>query len=310
MPSLLSNCKSTESTFHEQIGAYFVFNRIEHLSDDALEQFPSTVFSHMKPKIVILTTPNREYNVLFEDFEGPFRHWDHKFEWSRQEFQHWVQSKILDKYNDYVLERFDGVGEGPENIGHCSQIAVLMRHDFRESALNGHFDNIALDEDDATASQRYFINANEPLAIETPYKIVAHFQYPMRRETRTRATIIFDEANFHIYRLAQESEEWENHETAHIDVAQLLDCSGLAEQNTQQNELCDILQEHGFTIAHSSNDRSFVDVPFPEEESEGKHVIFFSPSFCLFKPLSSVAESESDVIEVEIVAPEEDESWE
>ena len=65
----------------------------------------------MKPKIVIITTPNREYNVLFENFEGPFRHWDHKFEWTRSEFQNWVQTCIIDKYPDYIVERFDGLGK-------------------------------------------------------------------------------------------------------------------------------------------------------------------------------------------------------
>lgn len=267
----------------------------------------------MKPKIVILTTPNREYNVLFEDFEGPFRHWDHKFEWTRQEFQEWVQSKILDKYKDYVLDRFDGVGEGPENIGHCSQIAVLVRHDFLEAVKNGEFDEISLEDDDAAALQRSFINVNEPELIENPYKIVVHYQYPMKRETRSRATIIYDEANFHIYRLAQESEEWENHQTARIEIAELLDYEGLSEQNTEHNELCDILKENGFTIGRSSSNAYFVDVPFPEEESsEGKHVIF--PRMFLFiqNPFF-VAESESDVIEAVIeleTAPDEDESWE
>jgi hypothetical protein len=37
----------------------------------------------MRPKLVVVTTPNAEYNTLFPDFEGPFRHWDHKFEWTR-----------------------------------------------------------------------------------------------------------------------------------------------------------------------------------------------------------------------------------
>ena len=50
---------------------------IEHLPNDVLELFPKTVFGCMKPKIVILTTPNQEYNVLFNNFEGPFRHYDH-----------------------------------------------------------------------------------------------------------------------------------------------------------------------------------------------------------------------------------------
>ena len=77
---------------------YLAIELIEHLTPDVLEKFPQTVFGHMKPKIVIITTPNQEYNVLFEQFEGPFRHWDHKFEWTRSEFQNWVETCIIDKY--------------------------------------------------------------------------------------------------------------------------------------------------------------------------------------------------------------------
>ena len=82
----------------EDVDAVTAIELIEHLTPDILEKFPQTVFGQMKPKIVIITTPNKEYNVLFEHFEGPFRHWDHKFEWTRSEFQNWVETCILDKY--------------------------------------------------------------------------------------------------------------------------------------------------------------------------------------------------------------------
>ena len=80
----------------------------------------------MKPKIVIITTPNREYNVLFENFEGPFRHWDHKFEWTRSEFQNWVQTCIIDKYPDYIVERFDGLGKDLFRNGRITQFSRIL----------------------------------------------------------------------------------------------------------------------------------------------------------------------------------------
>ena len=52
----------------------FSFARIEHLPQPVLELFPKTIFGKIKPKICCITTPNQEYNVLFENFEGPFRH--------------------------------------------------------------------------------------------------------------------------------------------------------------------------------------------------------------------------------------------
>ena len=115
----------------------------------------------MKPKICIFTTPNQEYNVLFENFEGPFRHYDHKFEWTRAQFQDWVQTKIIDQYPEYKIERFDGIGEGPGHIGHCSQYVVIVRKDFYEAARNGCFDQITLEEDDNNTKNRSFVIVND-----------------------------------------------------------------------------------------------------------------------------------------------------
>lgn len=63
-------------------------SRIEHLEAPMLSQLPSSLFGALNPKVVVLTTPNADFNVLFPDLTG-FRHWDHKFEWSRIEFKSW-----------------------------------------------------------------------------------------------------------------------------------------------------------------------------------------------------------------------------
>lgn len=67
----------------------FLFFRIEHLEPDILDSVPKVVFGQLAPKVVIVTTPNVEFNVLFPDLKG-FRHYDHKFEWTRAEFQEWL----------------------------------------------------------------------------------------------------------------------------------------------------------------------------------------------------------------------------
>ena len=55
------------------------FSSIEHLNEDVLSAVPSAVFGVIRPKIAVFTTPNSEFNVKFgPNFEGPFRHWDHK----------------------------------------------------------------------------------------------------------------------------------------------------------------------------------------------------------------------------------------
>lgn len=68
----------------------FLFNffRVEHLYADTLKQVPTTIFKHIKPVIAVFTTPNADFNVLFNLGKG-FRHPDHKFEWTRLEFEDW-----------------------------------------------------------------------------------------------------------------------------------------------------------------------------------------------------------------------------
>lgn len=62
--------------------------RIEHLYPDTLEAIPYNIFEFIKPCVVVFTTPNADFNVLFPP-RSTFRHDDHKFEWTRQQFQDW-----------------------------------------------------------------------------------------------------------------------------------------------------------------------------------------------------------------------------
>ena len=62
--------------------------RIEHLESDVLEKVPESVFGAVHPKTVVMSTPNADFNILFSDLRG-FRHHDHKFEWTRKQFQSW-----------------------------------------------------------------------------------------------------------------------------------------------------------------------------------------------------------------------------
>lgn len=103
---------------------------IEHLPAKQLEAFPETVFGFFRPRMLILTTPNREFNVFFPQLRdsGKFRNYDHKFEWTRLEFQSWCH-QICSKFKYKVT--FDGVGLPPSSlygdVGHCSQIAIFER---------------------------------------------------------------------------------------------------------------------------------------------------------------------------------------
>ena len=98
---------------------------IEHMEAERLPAFEAAVFGHARPGAVIVTTPNREYNALFEGMKpGAMRHPDHRFEWTRAEFRHWAESVAL--AHGYAV-RFDGIGSEDPAHGHPTQVAVFTR---------------------------------------------------------------------------------------------------------------------------------------------------------------------------------------
>jgi hypothetical protein len=83
------------------------------------------VFGCAKPGIVIITTPNAEYNVKFPRYEeGQMRHADHRFEWTRNEFVAWAKG-VAEKYNYKVT--FKSIGEEDPIVGSLSQMGVFYR---------------------------------------------------------------------------------------------------------------------------------------------------------------------------------------
>jgi len=91
-----------------------VIEVIEHLDPPRLSAFERVLFEFARPKTVVLTTPNREYNVNWETLPaGQFRHADHRFESSRAEFQTWAEG-VAAKFGYTV--RFMPVG--PEDAIH------------------------------------------------------------------------------------------------------------------------------------------------------------------------------------------------
>lgn len=62
--------------------------RIEHLEVEDLGKLEDVLFGFMAPKAAVISTPNADFNILLPKTQK-FRHPDHKFEWSREEFQSW-----------------------------------------------------------------------------------------------------------------------------------------------------------------------------------------------------------------------------
>jgi len=98
---------------------------IEHLEPSRLPALESVVFGHARPGIVIITTPNREYNTLFESMPaGTVRHRDHRFEWTRTEFREWAQR--VGEEHGYEAE-FLPVGPEDPDHGAPTQMGVFRR---------------------------------------------------------------------------------------------------------------------------------------------------------------------------------------
>ncbi|MFT4082024.1 MAG: 3' terminal RNA ribose 2'-O-methyltransferase Hen1 [Nocardioides sp.] len=96
---------------------------IEHVDAERLGALERVVFGAARPTAVLVTTPNSDYNVVYQGLEG-MRHHDHRFEFSRAEFARWTQ-RVAATYGYRVAVR--GIGEPDERFGTPTQMAVFTR---------------------------------------------------------------------------------------------------------------------------------------------------------------------------------------
>ncbi len=98
---------------------------IEHLELSRLPAFERVVFKFARPATVLVTTPNVEYNSVFKQLPaGQFRHKDHRFEWTVQEFQQWARG-VGERFGYSV--RFLGIGNDVSGVGPPTQMGVFSR---------------------------------------------------------------------------------------------------------------------------------------------------------------------------------------
>jgi 3' terminal RNA ribose 2'-O-methyltransferase Hen1 len=106
---------------------------IEHLDPPRLAAFERVLFGSARPRTVVLTTPNAEYNANFEGLPaGEFRHRDHRFEWSRDEFRAWANG--VAQRSGYRV-RFLPVGAEDATLGPPTQMAVFVRESPQEESV-------------------------------------------------------------------------------------------------------------------------------------------------------------------------------
>jgi 3' terminal RNA ribose 2'-O-methyltransferase Hen1 len=96
---------------------------VEHLDPPRLAALERVVFEFARPRAVVLTTPNVEYNVKFEWLAaGKLRHRDHRFEWTRAEFRAWAEG-VARRFGYEVQLRL--VGPEDPALGPPTQLAVF-----------------------------------------------------------------------------------------------------------------------------------------------------------------------------------------
>ncbi|MGW3140220.1 3' terminal RNA ribose 2'-O-methyltransferase Hen1 [Streptomyces sp. NPDC001139] len=97
---------------------------IEHLDLPRLPALEYAVFGAARPRTVLVTTPNVEYNVRWESLPaGHVRHGDHRFEWTREEFRAWART-VAERHG-YGVE-FSPVGPDDPEVGPPTQMAVFQ----------------------------------------------------------------------------------------------------------------------------------------------------------------------------------------
>ncbi|WP_327279099.1 MULTISPECIES: 3' terminal RNA ribose 2'-O-methyltransferase Hen1 [unclassified Streptomyces] len=98
---------------------------IEHVDLPRLPALEYAVFGAARPRTVLVTTPNVEYNVRWETLPaGHVRHGDHRFEWTRAEFRAWAAT-VAERHG-YAVE-FTPVGDDDPQVGPPTQMAVFTQ---------------------------------------------------------------------------------------------------------------------------------------------------------------------------------------
>ena len=100
-----------------------VIEVIEHMDEGRIQLFEKVLFGCARPKTVIVTTPNKEYNDNYPTLEnGTLRHKDHRFEWTREEFRNWC-GHICKEFGYTV--KYQNIGETDEKCGSPTQMGVF-----------------------------------------------------------------------------------------------------------------------------------------------------------------------------------------
>lgn len=179
---------------------------------DVIEEIPYNIFHEINPRIAIFSTPNADFNELFDMAEGTFRHYDHKFEWTREEFQDWANN-ICTRYPDYSVI-FTGIGSAPEGFDHlgcCSQMAVFIRKDFAKYLETYDENHVIIEEESSENESTPLIESHND------YKLIHSVTYPFFKDKRTFEEKLIDEIEY-LMNCRKYDDDYINYEADQIEI--------------------------------------------------------------------------------------------
>lgn len=108
----------------QNLDAITLLEVIEHIDEPRLDSLERAIFGFARPRFVVISTPNSEYNVRFPKLEsGEYRHPDHRFEWTRAQFDAWCKS-IEERFG--YQPAFGEIGDNDPTVGSPTQMAVFQ----------------------------------------------------------------------------------------------------------------------------------------------------------------------------------------
>ncbi len=108
------------------VDAAVLLETIEHVEPGRLSRVEQALFGQIQPKLVLVTTPNKEYNALHGMTSGQRRHPGHQFEWTRSQFQSWA-SGVAARHAYGVT--FTNIGPLDPHCGSSTQMASFSLTD-------------------------------------------------------------------------------------------------------------------------------------------------------------------------------------
>ncbi|WP_091015653.1 MULTISPECIES: 3' terminal RNA ribose 2'-O-methyltransferase Hen1 [Paenibacillus] len=97
---------------------------IEHIEEYRLNRIMDTIMNEYQPEVLLVTTPNKEYNEVYAMEQESFRHHDHRFEWTRAELA--IRCEEWTQQGSYGYE-IKGIGENAEGYGQPTQLVIFER---------------------------------------------------------------------------------------------------------------------------------------------------------------------------------------